>query len=156
MRVIDARREHVLGVEFEIARQIELEADVAVGSLADELIVEPYFRVVIDAVELNGHDFALVRGLKLEVLSMPADAARGVTVAAAVTRAERRLVAPTMRHTHGSPARLAVLKTGGHRINTPVDEQTEACVAKPFQAPLLLPGCFFSDHGGQFRQTRSR
>ena len=97
---------------FHIRGEVTGEAGEAKGPGADELAVDPDLRVVIHAVEFDGHVPAGLRRIKLEVFAIPGDAAGGEAVAAAVLRAERPLDAPIVRDAERPP--LGVGKHGHH------------------------------------------
>ena len=87
-----------------VGRQVALETRISVGPAADEMAVDPDLRVVVHAVELDRDELVFVRRVQLEMLAIPADAAGGVAVAAAVLGAERSFDAPVVRQVDLTPA----------------------------------------------------
>src|ERR1039458_5430613 len=87
----------VVGIPFQIRRQVILKTGKTERPSADELAVDPDFGMVINAVELNRDEFIFLRRVEPEMFAIPADAAGRVATAAAIFRAERPFAAPIVR-----------------------------------------------------------
>ena len=139
-RVVHADGQNVfVGAEFQQWRQIAGEAFVPVGPPAHQKTVEPDLRMVVHAVQLEGHPVSPLRRIHLEVPAIPGDPAGGESVAVAILLAKRPLDAPVVGDVDPPPAR--VVKTGLHRNRrrahgkAPAEIKVLVGSAGPFRGP---------------------
>jgi hypothetical protein len=91
-----------------VRREIVGEGDVAVGTLAQILAVDPHFAVLIDTVELDKDGAVLVRLGQAKAFPIPADAGGKVSLGFLLV-AERAFDAPIVRQVDRAPGGIGEL-----------------------------------------------
>ena len=149
--VIHLDGDHVIAAEDEVRRQVVGKRNVAVGTLAEILAVDPHLAVLVDAAELDGDHPAAVRFGQREALAVPADAGRQARLGRFFL-AERPFDAPIVREVHASPGRvreIRLLRAGGVAL----EEFPAEVEALPDSRRGVLVGRLRLDGCGQHRRT---
>ena len=121
--MIHAHRQHIfIGVEFQMGRQIALETRISIRPSADRMPVDPDFRVVVHAVELNRHDFVFVCRIQAEMFAIAGDSSGSIAVAAAPLGAKRALRCSSRAANSPAPGRIVEFRHHGLGEFTPAKE----------------------------------
>src|ERR1700728_2936394 len=128
MRVIHPDGNHVIVVAAEVDMRGEVieKRNVTIRTVAQRLAVDPHLAILVDAIELEGELFVLVRFGHAKALAVPANSSRQIatTRTGGFSLVERSFDTPVVGKIEELPRRAR--KVGGARVGKPPAEEPPA------------------------------